>query len=105
MGEEKNNRFTLLNKINTENLSEMSFVDIISPEVLQKIKEKYGCLFSNTKYHDSQVYYYDLIINVKTYYLYFTRNENESYFTLKIYYPETKIEELKIFINSLLKQK
>ena len=49
MGEEKNDRFTLLNKINTEHLSEMSFVDIISPEVLQKIKEKYGCLFSNTK--------------------------------------------------------
>lgn len=105
MGDEKNDRFTLLNKVDISNLSEMNFADLISPEIIQKLKEKYPIFIAITKYQDGQVYYYEMVFHVKTYYLYFTRNENESYFTLKIYYPETKIEELKIFINSLLKQK
>jgi hypothetical protein len=105
MGNEKNNRFTLLKKVDISNLSEMTFKDLISPEIVQKLKEKYPIFIANTKYQDGQVYYYEMVFQVKTYYLYFTRTENESYSNLKIYYPESKIEELKIFINSILKQK
>ena len=105
MGNEKNNRFTLLNKVDISNLSEMTFKDLISPEIVQKLKEKFPIFIANTKYQDGQVYYYEMVFQVKTYYLYFTRTENESYSNLKIYYPESKIEELKIFINSILKQK
>jgi hypothetical protein len=105
MGDEKNDRFTLLNKVDISNLSEMTFVDLISPEIIQKLKEKYPIFIAITKYQDGQVYYYEMVFHVKTYYLYFTRNENEAYSSLKIYYPESKIEELKIFINSILKQK
>ena len=105
MGYEKNDRFTLLNKVDISNLSEMNFADLISPEIIQKLKEKYPIFIAITKYQDGQVYYYEMVFQVKTYYLYFTRNENETYSSLKIYYPESKIEELKIFINSILKQK
>ena len=105
MGDEKNDRFTLLKKVDISNLSEMNFVDLISPEIIQKLKEKYPIFIAITKYQDGQVYYYEMVFHVKTYYLYFTRNENEAYSSLKIYYPESKIEELKIFINSILKQK
>jgi hypothetical protein len=105
MGDEKNDRFTLLNKVDISNLSEMNFVDLISPEIIHKLKEKYPIFIAITKYQDGQVYYYEMVFQVKTYYLYFTRNENEAYSSLKIYYPESKIEELKIFINSILKQK
>ena len=105
MGDEKNERFTLLNKVDISNLSEMTFKDLISPEIIQKLKEKYPIFIATTKYQDGQVYYYEMVFQVKTYYLYFTRNENEAYSSLKIYYPESKIEELKIFINSILKQK
>ncbi len=105
MGDEKNDRFTLLNKVDISNLSEMNFADLISPEIIQKLKEKYPIFIAITKYQDGQVYYYEMVFQVKTYYLYFTRNENEAYSSLKIYYPESKIEELKIFINSILKQK
>jgi hypothetical protein len=105
MGDEKNDRFTLLNKVDISNLSEMNFADLISPEIIQKLKEKYPIFIAITKYQDGQVYYYEMVFHVKTYYLYFTRNENEAYSSLKIYYPESKIEELKIFINSILKQK
>jgi uncharacterized protein YlxP (DUF503 family) len=105
MGNEKNNRFTLLNKVDISNLSEMTFKDLISPEIVQKLKEKFPIFIANTKYQDGQVYYYEMVFQVKTYYLYFTRTENESYSSLKIYYPESKVEELKIFINSILKQK
>ena len=105
MGDEKNDRFTLLKKVDISNLSEMNFADLISPEIIQKLKEKYPIFIAITKYQDGQVYYYEMVFQVKTYYLYFTRNENEAYSSLKIYYPESKIEELKIFINSILKQK
>jgi uncharacterized protein YlxP (DUF503 family) len=105
MGDEKNDRFTLLNKVDISNLSEMTFKDLISPEIVQKLKEKYPIFIATTKYQDGQVYYYEMVFQVKTYYLYFTRTENEAYSSLKIYYPESKIEELKIFINSILKQK
>ena len=105
MEREDNKRFTLLNKIDVSNLSEITFVDLVSPEVIQKLKEKYPILIANNKYKDGQVYYYDLVFQIKTYYLYITRAENESYSNLKIYYPEQKIEELKIFINSIFKQK
>jgi uncharacterized protein YlxP (DUF503 family) len=105
MGDEKNERFTLLNKVDISNLSEMTFKDLISPEIIQKLKEKYPIFIATTKYQDGQVYYYEMVFQVKTYYLYFTRTENEAYSSLKIYYPESKIEELKIFINSILKQK
>jgi len=105
MGDEKNDRFTLLKKVDISNLSEMNFADLISPEIIQKLKEKYPIFIAITKYQDGQVYYYEMVFHVKTYYLYFTRNENEAYSSLKIYYPESKIEELKIFINSILKQK
>jgi len=105
MDGQDNKRFTLLNKIDVGMLSEMTFTDLVSPEIIQKLKEKYSILIANTKLKDGQVYYYDLVFQIKTYYLYFTRNENESYSNLKIYYPEHKIEELKIFINSTLKQK
>jgi len=105
MGEEKNNRFTLLNKVDISNLSEMIFTDLISPKILEKLKEKYPIFIASTRYQQGQVYYYEMVFQVKTYYLYFTRNENEAYSSLKIYYPESKIEELKIFINSILKQK
>ena len=105
MGDEKNDRFNLLNKVDISNLSEMTFKDLISPEIVQKLKEKYPIFIATTKYQDGQVYYYEMVFQVKTYYLYFTRTENEAYSSLKIYYPESKIEELKIFINSILKQK
>lgn len=105
MGREDNKRFGLLDKIDTSALSEMTFKDLISPEIVQKLKEKFPIFIANTKYQDGQVYYYEMVFQVKTYYLYFTRTENESYSSLKIYYPESKVEELKIFINSILKQK
>ena len=105
MGREDNKRFGLLDKIDTSALSEMTFKDLISPEIVQKLKEKFPIFIANTKYQDGQVYYYEMVFQVKTYYLYFTRTENESYSSLKIYYPESKEEELKIFINSILKQK
>lgn len=105
MEREDNKRFILLDKINTSNLSEMTFVDLISPETIQKIKDKYPIFIANTRYQNGQVYYFEMVFQIKTYYLYFTRNENESYSNLKIYYPEPKLEELKIFINSILKQK
>lgn len=105
MGREDNKQFGLLDKIDTSALSEMTYVDLVSPETIQKLKGKYPIFIANTKYQDGQVYYYEMVFNVKTYYLYFTRNENEVYSSLKIYYPESKLEELKIFINSIFKQK
>ena len=105
MDVQDNKRFTLLDKVDTKSLSEMTFVDLISPETIQKLKEKYPIFIANTKYNGGQVYYFEMVFQIKTYYLYFTRNENEVYSNLKIYYPEHKIEELKIFINSIFKQK
>lgn len=105
MGREDNKRFGLLDKIDTSLLSEMTYVDLVSPEIIQKLKEKYPIFIANTKYQNGQVYYFEMVFQVKTYYLYFTRNENGAYSSLKIYYPESKLEELKIFINSIFKQK
>ena len=84
MGREDNKRFGLLDKIDTSALSEMTFKDLISPEIVQKLKEKFPIFIANTKYQDGQVYYYEMVFQVKTYYLYFTRTENESYSRLKI---------------------
>jgi hypothetical protein len=103
MEREDNKRFTLLNRIDITTLSVIEFREPISPELIQKLREKFKLLFSNSMYMDENFFYTDLVFQINNYYLYLTRDLNESYFMGKIFYPENKIEEIKLFIKSFFK--
>jgi hypothetical protein len=103
MGEEQSNRFTLLNKLDIKDLSVIEFKEPITPDLSQKLRDKYKVLLSNLVYVNENFFYTDLIFQINNYYLYLTRDINESYFMGKIFYPENKIEEIKLFIKNFFK--
>ena len=97
-------RFTLLDNVDVKGMSIIIFNDMVDDSIVQRIKEKYEVAFSKNIYSEDKFFYTDLIFKINTYYLYFTRGINELSFSCRIYYPENKIEELKILIKKLFKK-
>lgn len=90
-----------LKTLNTDKMMSTVKVEFnVLPNIVHDLMNKYLVYFTNSTYNDGSIFYFDIIIDMKGIFLYFSRKNNESTYQLKIIH-KNNFEEIKIFLKGL----